>query len=123
MGGRIGLDSEVGRGSIFHFDAKLGLPADVSHQRPAAPMELEGARVLVVDDNATTRRILTEILESWRMQPVAVERAEQALQAIETARRSETPFRLLLTDRRCRKWTGSRWPRGSRGISRRATSR
>jgi len=98
MGGQIRLDSEVGRGSTFHFDARFGLPADLPQQAPAAAPELAGARVLVVDDNAATRRILTEILASWRMQPVAVERAEQALQTLETGRRDGAPFRLLLTD-------------------------
>jgi signal transduction histidine kinase/DNA-binding response OmpR family regulator len=98
MGGQIGIDSEEGRGSIFHFTARFGLAPDLSPQAAITSPDLAGMRVLVVDDNATTRRILTEILEGWRMQPIAVDAAARALEALETAHRSGAPFRLLLTD-------------------------
>ena len=71
MGGRIWIESEVGRGSRFHFVAHFG----VQHGQPAhrgsarTPPTCAVCRVLVVDDNATNRRILEEMLTSWRMRP------------------------------------------------------
>ena len=70
MGGRIWVESEVGRGSRFHFVVRL----DLADNEPAEPLPpnrrcLHGMRVLVVDDNATNRRILDEVLRSWQMAP------------------------------------------------------
>ena len=68
MGGRIWLESEDGRGSAFHFTARfaVGTAATVVL---AGPRELDGLPVLVVDDNATSRRMLAEMLGAWRLTP------------------------------------------------------
>jgi CheY-like chemotaxis protein len=99
MGGRIWLESEVGRGSRFHFAVRLSL----AESEPAEPLSLEpasihGMRVLAVDDNATNRRILEEILRSWQMIPSTAPSATEAVKLLLEARQKRQPFGLVLTD-------------------------
>ena len=96
MGGRIGLESEPHRGSAFHF--VVALPVS---QRPVSAHvlpqrdELLNMSTLVVDDNATNRRILVELLASWGM--TAVEAADHA-EAVRAADAASKPFALALID-------------------------
>jgi len=99
MEGRIWAESREGRGSTFHFEAVFELGKASSAADVQADLELlEGLLVLVVDDNATNRRILTAMLENWRMRPQSAAGAGEALAALDRARNAGRPFRLVLSD-------------------------
>ncbi len=98
MGGRIEVESEVGRGSAFHFTAVFDAPGLAGTEAPAEAVVLKGLPVLAVDDNATNRRILEEMLTRWGMQPTVVEGAKTALLALDESVRSGAEFRLILLD-------------------------
>ena len=97
MGGDVWVESEVGKGSIFHFTANFT-------EAPAPPAAdpstvcLRNLRVLVVDDNATNRLILQEMLHSWEMQPTTVDSAVAAIDELHRASASKQPFDLVLSD-------------------------
>jgi two-component system, sensor histidine kinase and response regulator len=97
MGGRLWLESEPGQGSRFHFVARFGVQHDA--EGIVAPIDtLRHLRALVVDDNATNRLILTEILGSWQIEATAVDGAMAALEAMRAAADRGAPFHLVLTD-------------------------
>ena len=97
MGGRTWVESQVGRGTTVHFTANFGAPEVVAAE--AGPVHAGEIRVLVVDDNATIRGILGEMLGQWGMSPTAVDGGEAALEAIDRARDAGESFPLMLVDR------------------------
>ncbi len=99
MDGQISVTSEPDQGSTFHFNARFGR-AEQDSVPPASvsPVDMAGLRVLVVDDNATNRRILEQMLRAWRIEPTVAESAERAFELLELAQRESQPYQLVLTD-------------------------
>ena len=99
MGGRIWVESEVGRGSIFHFSAHFTVAyREAKQPRVVHGPSLLGLKVLVVDDNATNRTILEEMLGNWKMQPTVVSSALEAMGALTAASDAGERFALVLSD-------------------------
>ena len=98
MGGRIWVESEMGQGSVFHFTAAFRRATEAAPGTAPDLTSLQGLRVLIVDDNATNRRILEEMLASWRMWPASASSGASALAALERAGQVGEPFALVLLD-------------------------
>jgi CheY-like chemotaxis protein/HPt (histidine-containing phosphotransfer) domain-containing protein len=96
MHGTMRVESEEGRGSIFHFTARLGVanPAD----RPASARIVQGTRALIVDDNATNRLILEEMLGNWGLETTSAADVVHALRLMQEAQREGRPYELVVTD-------------------------
>jgi signal transduction histidine kinase/CheY-like chemotaxis protein/HPt (histidine-containing phosphotransfer) domain-containing protein len=98
LGGRIGLTSEAGKGTVFDFTARFDLqPAAGKTPERVGDKSLRDRRVLVVDDNPTSRRVLDGHLRGWGMRPTLAASGNEALELLLTDGSSE-PFALILMD-------------------------
>ena len=99
MEGTIWVESQRGSGTTFHFTIRLGVASE--HEHPSTltdPVVLHDLPVLIVDDNATNRRILTEMLNNWGMRPQSASNADEAMELLRRAHRDGGSYRLVLTD-------------------------
>jgi two-component system sensor histidine kinase/response regulator len=98
MGGKIWVESEYGQGSTFHFHARFGVQAEPALRRMIRADELAGIRVLVADDSAAAREILSTMGRTYGMEVEEATNGHQALEMIGTADRHAVPYDLVLMD-------------------------
>lgn len=98
MGGKIGVQSVEGEGSEFWFTARFGLREEAPQIEKLQPAALAGVRVLIVDDNATSREILFTRLSSWGMRPEEAPDGPSGLQALHRALDENDPFLVAVVD-------------------------
>ena len=98
MGGTIWVDSEVGSGTTFHFSVPMRIAAEQPSTSRFKLESLQGIRTLVVDDNATNRRIVEEMLKSWGLVPTTVDGGVTAITELQSATKTGNPFQLILLD-------------------------
>jgi PAS domain S-box-containing protein len=101
MGGTIGLESEDGKGSKFYFMIDFPIQkAPVPDMPSAGIVNVEGLPVLVVDDNQTSRQLLSEMVSGWGMHPSVVDSGQAALEMMQKAKHDGKEFELAIIDAR-----------------------
>jgi signal transduction histidine kinase/CheY-like chemotaxis protein len=99
MGGSTGVESTEGKGSVFWFTAMFAPAApDAAQRKYAAPASIQGQRVLVVDDNATNRKVLMGQLLLCGVEPMSASSADEALALLRQSRAAGRTFDAALLD-------------------------
>lgn len=98
MDGKIWLESQLGKGTQFHFTATFLTTQSTAAQHAMSPTSFKDLKVLIVDDNQTNRRILSEMLRQVQAKPCTVESGDLALSKLREAHTIGDPFHLIMTD-------------------------
>jgi signal transduction histidine kinase/DNA-binding response OmpR family regulator len=98
MGGKIWVESEVGKGAKFHFTVRLRAFGNRRSSAIVSVEPLKAVRVLAVDDNHTNLRILQSTLTHWGAEATCVDSGEEALLQLASARGENRPYQAILTD-------------------------
>jgi CheY-like chemotaxis protein len=100
MRGRIWTEGSIGTGSTFYFTAQFAVSSKPLVAVESRPIDLSGVKTLIIDDNATNRLILSEMLSRWGAAVTEAEGGQDGVAELLSAKRAGAPYSLVLLDRR-----------------------
>ncbi|MEL7430494.1 MAG: ATP-binding protein, partial [Pseudomonadota bacterium] len=98
MGGRISVESEMGVGSTFFFEIEMAVDETSYTRATVIPEEIEGAKILIIDDNEVNRSILTEQMVSWRFDSASAANGQAGIQIMQAVHAAKLELDLVILD-------------------------